>query len=418
MRWAVKRGVGVRLVRFIESPYDKTPSSEVEIHVLQAETKAFFDAVGGRLERLHTDRDQEWLGLFEHASKKCINLKVLMLENYRREKWGMSYVNELLDGCARTLERVKIQCAEAEMRLGPFALPNLRCLHLVSVSVQEGALSESLRHCPLLESFICSDLAQQDGCFEALALHCPLLKVLGFGNAGDKTDALIRMLNACGALEVVDLEFCANNGRLRGAYVEAIAQYGANIRALRVSGVYTAGSVTAILQMRNLSRLVIGSMKLPSDAALQELVASAGFCADLQELEVNFLNGEFTVTGLATLLRSLPRLQKVSFQECDFICAAFLRILGACSTVEVLRIAGCELTEDGLVALATGFPALKEMHIDSDMTRVCTYAAQSLWCLLRPQLKIVVANSSYYDEGFSGFWGDLTDLTKAGYAKC
>jgi hypothetical protein len=427
MRWAVRRSVGVRLFRFIEEYGEKPPTSKADIHVPQAETKAFFDAVGERLESLHTDRDAEWLGTLELASRKCTSLKVLSVENYRRKKWGMTYVNALLDGCAQTLERLKLQYAEAEAKLGAFTLPKLRCLHLIRAPVQEGTLSQSLRHCPLLESFICTDLAQEDDCFDALALHCPLLKVLGVANINYETDALIRMLKACVNIEVVDLvpSKCCNIFSLSDAHVEAIVRYGANIRALRVCGVYVAGSVTvansliAVLQMRNLSRLVIESMRLPSDAALRELAASANFGANLQELEIHYLSGEFTATGLATLLRALPRLRKLSFDECDFVSDAFLRVLGAGSAVEVLRIAGCEFTEDSLVTLATGFPVLREMHIDSHMADVCSDAAQSLWCLLRPQLRIIVDHGGDYSgRGFPGFWEDLTDVTKAGCAPC
>jgi hypothetical protein len=361
---------------------------------------------------LYTGNDPEWLGALELASRKCTSLKVLSVQNYSREMWGMAYVNALLDGCAQTLERVKIQNAEAEMELGAFTLPKLRCLHLESAPVQEEALSESLRHCPLLESFICTNLEQQDDCFDALAQHCPLLKVLGFGNVGDETYGLVRMLKACVNIEVVDLALsnCCNNHSLSDAHIEAIAQYGANIRALRVSGVatvtglLTSASLIFLLQMRNLSRLVIDSMEAPSAALVEVLMACEHLGPNLQELEMTVMWTESSATGLGTVLCAMPRLQKVTFAECDFVCGAFMRELSASSTVEVLRVASSRLQEDSVAALVTGFPALREMHVTRHMRDFCSPVAQELWRLLRPQLQFTV-HHDYSDKGFPGCWG-------------
>jgi len=86
-------------------------------------------------------------------------------------------------------------------------------------------------------------------------------------------------------------------------------------------------------------------------------------CPNLEELEL-FGNGNFTDTGLLSVLQGCPSLRSLHLQNCigltDQSC---LNIAKYSTKLQYLDIYGCHLmTEDGIVAMLKEFP-IKELNV-------------------------------------------------------
>jgi hypothetical protein len=415
MRWVVKRGVSVKRFDFEDPSFFLSFACQAEIDVMRTETKAFFDATGASLEALLTDWASGMTGALEYVSQHCTQLKLLAAKGHPRCESDQSYLAPLVIACAQTLERLDIQVMTSEMVLPELWLPKLRVLHLLHAYCDLSTISTTLSHCPLLVSFLCTDLGGQDDCLVALASHCPLLKVLGFANSSGKTEALITLLQACPLLEVVDLTPAeCKNESVNDAQIEAIAKYGANIRALRFSGKYsvdvTDASLASLAQMQHLSRLQIRCTYLQAGRALELLRSSPQFGANMEELELIGVTGSsFVMQAVAGLLSALPHLRVLCLSDCFSLCAQFARTPGKSAALEVLRLSRrTYLADTAIDQLAEKCPVLRELNLGGDAEDLCTSIVQQLWCLLRPQLQISV----HRDRKIPGFWRDLADITK------
>jgi hypothetical protein len=91
-----------------------------------------------------------------------------------------------------------------------------------------------------------------DDWLDALAAHCPLLQVLSYekGNP-DSTDALVRVLQACPVIELMDISSETDdlNGSTSDRHIAAILQHAHNLKALRCPGHSAHVSDAAMLEI-------------------------------------------------------------------------------------------------------------------------------------------------------------------------
>jgi hypothetical protein len=390
MNWFVSRGMTTR--RF---DYEEGESSELEPY------KCFFDALGSRLEVLKSrfcssvprSASIKW-NIMEVASTRCDRLKTLSIEGSYR-LIGPSHVETLLATCAQTLENVFLRMSPMQEQIrNVFKLPQLRFLRFSEggPAISTEVLCESIRHSPLLVSVLCPNLAGRDDCLAALAAHCPRLKLLGLGNFGTGTAALIRVLQVCTQLEALDIFpiFPCEHDAATGAQFEAITRYGTHIRALRVCLLgmsdFNGINVQSLCQMPRLSHVNISNLEVLSDDLWQAFAACQHFCANLRELELPCLTGTFSDEAFCTFLSRLSGLRKLDLLAYACVNDEVLRTISHSATLEELGISGCSsFTYIGIITLAEGCPALRSLHIDPDGTPF-TPAVKHLWQLLRPQL--------------------------------
>jgi hypothetical protein len=244
------------------------------------------------------------------------------------------------------------------------------------------------------------------------------VKVLFLGNFGAGTGALVRMLQACTQLEVLEVTGPPyfQHDSVTGAQFEAITRYGTSIRALRVFlmevSMFQETNLLTLCQMPNLSHLNIGSIELFTDNVWEAFAACPHLCANLRVLELPYLSGTFSDEALCTFLGRLSGLKKLDLTSSMRVNDEVLRTVSHLTTLQELSIVGYSNYSDrAIIALAEGCPALRSLHIDIDeQDTPFTSVVQHLWQLLRPQL-VFNAKPGCNPCG-GGIWANVLDVTR------
>jgi hypothetical protein len=314
----------------------------------------------------------------------------------------------LISRCAGTLKCLKLQKCEFSTPLSTNALPDLETLYINACKIDVATLCKLISASPCLRYFNCGDLQGVDDCLDALAANCPLLEVLCYERANPhSTTSLISVLQSCPLLRVVDISSEEDdlNGSTSDLHIAAIVQHCKKLKALRVPGRsahVTDASLRAVAgRLRDLRHLALYNFSLQLDSPLLAIPAN---WRNIRSLDLWGLGVDVSQMALVTLFSNLNNVVEVDLDGCE-LSDAVLEAIGAhCPQLDILHLVGCiGFSGQGLVAIAQGCTALRELYIRGDAPMLTPFAMQ-LWQVARPGLRFRDG------ECFATLWRTIMDV--------
>jgi hypothetical protein len=253
-----------------------------------------------------------------------------------------------------------------------------------------GTLCKLLSSCPNLESFWGYSFHDRDVSFGVLASHCHRLRVLSYEEAHlSGAASLVQVLRSCQDLEVVCINGVAASGT--DEHIAAVMQHCQKLKAFRAIGVRSGMPNASLLavataRIQQLRHLSLWNCSLQSDAPI---LALARHCRAVRTLELKKFTGNFSQVALANLAGSLAGIVELTIRECTISDAVLCAIGAKCPQLQILNLWGSNgHTESGMIALAQGCTALKQLYLD-DVARYPTPVGKRWWSALRPGLEFL-----------------------------
>jgi hypothetical protein len=288
-------------------------------------------------------------------------------------------------------------------------------LHLKNCVIDYGNICQLIASSPNLRSFLCSDLEQKDGCFDAITAHCPRLQVLSYGDRRPSVAALVRVLQSCPQIEVVNLrneDYNEEEARERDEHIVAVMQHCARLKAFAAGHkchnepeTFSPAALLAVAtRAKDLRHLYLHGLDDYQDTE-DAILSIAPHCG-------NFVSADFYGTSslgyrafeaLASNLHSVKELRILTSDE------VLQAIAANCPQLRVLHFCGAcgDHTAQGLAEIVLGCPELKLVTYDDvDQPEVLTEFGEIMWKLLRPGIEFE------HDDAECSLWDRLLDVER------